>query len=108
MLELSNRDKHRMAVEVIPVYQFKVDRGRSYADPLGDTDYWGFVVSDARLELTIAPAMTKEPRSGAGLPLEVTLAEIIRGVTDLVNLFLTEAGYTPISLSFGEPPESSN
>jgi hypothetical protein len=97
-----------MAVEVIPVYRCKVDHGRQYADPLGDPSFSGFAVSDTRLELTIAPAMTQELGGRAGLPLEVTLAEILTGVTDLVNRFLTEAGYQPISLSFGEPPASSN
>jgi hypothetical protein len=75
-----------------------------FADPLGDPEFWGFAVSETRLELTIAPAMNRKPGEHAGLPLDVTLAEILRGVTDLVNRFLTEAGFSAISLSVDGPP----
>lgn len=100
LVELSNRDKHRMAVEVIPVYRCRVDPERVYADPLGDPDFRGFAVLDARLELTISPAMTDGAGERASLPLEVTLADILKGVTDFVNRFLDEAKYEPIALSF--------
>lgn len=103
LLELSNRDKHRMAVEVVPIYRCRVNRGKLFADPVGDPDFWGFAVDDPRLDLTIAPAMRQNPGEGAGLPLDVTLAEILQGVTNLVNRFLAEAGYSSISLSFDGP-----
>ncbi|MCA1707668.1 MAG: hypothetical protein LC808_32110 [Actinobacteria bacterium] len=114
LAELSNRDKHRMAVEVNPVYRCRVDRSKLYSDPLDDPDFWGFAVDEAHLELTIAPAMSQNPGEAVGLPLEPTLVEIVRGVTDLVNRFLIEAGYNPISLHSGnsdgpeghdEPPQ---
>ncbi|WP_139227723.1 hypothetical protein [Nocardioides alpinus] len=98
LLELSNRDKHHTAAEVVPTYRCRVNPAERFADPLGDAAYFGFQVEDSRLELNIAPAMT-DPARGAGLPLEATLAGILHGVVDLSNRFLTEIGYTPIEFS---------
>lgn len=106
LLQLSNRDKHRMAVEVIPTYRCRVDQGKRSADPLGDPNYWGFAVEDPKLDLNIAPAMSQGAASEPGLPLEKTLVDIMRGVTDLVNRFLTEAGFSAISLSIEEALQS--
>lgn len=102
LMELSNRDKHRMAVEVVPVYGCRVPHEKIYADPLDDKNYIGFEVADAKLLLTIAPAMKVGSPTGPGLPLEETLAEILVGVTELVNKFLAEAGYSETFLSFGK------
>lgn len=106
LLELSNRDKHRMAVEVVPTYRCRVDRGKRFADSLGDPNFWGFAVEDPKLDLNIAPAMSQGTSAEAGLPLEQTLVDILRGVADLVNRFLTEAGFSAVSLSFDDLPSS--
>lgn len=103
LLQLSNRDKHRMAVEVIPIYRCSVDRTRLYADPLGDAGFWGYQINDVHLELAIAPAMTPVQNAETRLPLESTLGAILQGVADLVSRFLVEAGDGPISVSFVTP-----
>lgn len=98
LLELSNRDKHRLAVDVVPTYRCRVDRSRRYGDPLGDSAYWGYKVEDTELELNIAPAMKSDQDVPATLHLEKTLASIVMGVVSLVNKFLKEAGISEIDL----------
>jgi hypothetical protein len=101
LVQLSNRDKHRMAVEVVPTYRCQVDYSRLYPDPLGDAGYNGYAVHDARLELNIAPAMAEGESTVKPLPLDETLAKIVAGVCTLTNRFLVQAGYQPISLTWG-------
>jgi hypothetical protein len=98
LVELSNRDKHRMAVEVVPTYRFRVNKAKRYADPLGDPTFCGFAVEDAKLDLRIAPAMATATtgRSNPDFPLEETLLTIVQGVAALVNRFLQEAGFEPV------------
>lgn len=102
LLDLSNRDKHRMAVDILPTYRCRLDTRRQFADPEGDPDYVGYQVDEARLELNIAPGMDASGGSNAGYPLEVTMVGILRGVAELVNRFLVEAQYKPIELAFEE------
>lgn len=107
LVSLSNRDKHRMAVDVIPTYRCRVNQERIYSDPLGDPTFLGFAVDEARLELNIAPSMDQNSRPNKSLPLDVTLAGIVQGVINLVNSFLGEAGYSAISLNFADPVPTS-
>jgi hypothetical protein len=104
LLELSNRDKHRMAVEVVPTYRCRVDRGKRFSDPLADPEFWGFAVEDARLELRIAPAMSRGAAAEMSFPLEETLMGILQGVTGMVNRFLVEAGVGEIELLRDDGP----
>ncbi|WP_396277769.1 hypothetical protein [Glutamicibacter creatinolyticus] len=103
LVTLSNRDKHRLAVDVIPTYQFLIDRGKLFADPLEDPEFFGFAVEEVRLLLNIAPTLKEKSSPDRGLPLEATLLGIVRGVVDIVNRFLVEAGYSAISVEFKEP-----
>lgn len=105
LVMLSNRDKHRLAVDVIPTYQFLVDRGKLYADPLGDPKFVGFAVEESQLILNIAPSLDEQSRSSHGLPLESTLIGIVQGVVDLINRFLLETGYSAISMELTKPNE---
>lgn len=111
LLKLSNRDKHRMAVEVVPTYRCHVDPAKRFADPLGDPEFWGYAVDSPRLELNIAPAMSAGMGPAAPdtrLPMDETLGAILAGVTEVVNRFLVEAGYTPIALTFDGPIPGAN
>lgn len=99
LLELSNRDKHRLAVDVVPTYRCRVDKSRRYGDPLGDSTYWGYRVEDTELELNIAPAMKSGQGDPATMHLEKTLASIVVGVVSLVNKFLNESGISEIDLT---------
>lgn len=100
LVELSNRDKHYFAAQVIPIYRYEIDRSRIWSDPKGDPDYGGYAVENARLDLTIAPAMTSTDRLGESLPLVDTLVGICEGSIEVVNSFLREEGYGPIKISF--------
>lgn len=98
LAQLSNRDKHWMAADVLASYRCRVDKSRAYADPLGDDAYVGYEISEPKLELSIAPAMGSS--AGAALPLKETLVGIINGVVDVVNLCLSEVGVEKISVQF--------
>lgn len=108
LLELSNRDKHRLAVDVIPTYRCRVDKSRRYGDPLGDSSYCGYRVEDTKLELNIAPAMSSSQADAATMPLEKTLASIVVGVVSMVNRFLKEDGISGIDLTLIEAPSTES
>lgn len=99
LLALSNRDKHRVAADLIPTYEFKVDLQKVFADPLGQSDFIGYQVLDSRLRLGIAPALEAGSPDRRGYPLEETLLQIVRGVVDITNRFLIQAKIKPITLS---------
>ena len=85
---------------MIPTYRCWVDERSTMQTRSVIRRSGGFAVEEARLELMIAPAMTDTPERQPSLPLEEPLAGSVRGVTDLVNRFLVEAGLRPIVLSF--------
>jgi len=69
LVELSNRDKHTSAVEVIPTYRCWVDERSTMQTRSVIRRSGGFAVEEARLELMIAPAMTDTPERQPNLPL---------------------------------------
>ena len=102
LVTLSNRDKHRLAVDIIPIYQFLIEPKKLFADQLCDPGYFGFEEESVQLSLNIAPSLKEKVGSKAGLPLESTLLGILHGVVELVNRFLLEAGYSPIVLEYSK------
>lgn len=107
LVRLSNRDKHEVAVHVLPTYRFQLDTGRTFADPLGRPDYLGYFVENPYLDLYMSPLKPREDPSDERYPLEETLLEIVLGVSDLVNRFLVEDGFSPIVIIREVDHESS-
>lgn len=93
--ELSNRDKHRFPVDVVPCYQFETDSDLVLPDPLGQESYRGFQVEHAQMSFRFA-----ETRGPDGTELEVTeaLNEIVTGAARLVDTIFRESGTGSITL----------
>lgn len=98
LLDLSNQDKHRTAVELIPLYSARFDPSKIFADPAGDPTYRGFQAEHPRVEMRIVPAMEPERGGPPGADVGQILGGLIEGGVGLVNKFITEAGYTPMEL----------
>lgn len=98
LLDLSNQDKHRTAVELIPLYSARFDPAKIYGDPAGDPTYRGFQAERPRVEMRIVPAMEPEREGPPGAGVEQILSGLIEGGVGLVNKFITEAGYSPMEL----------
>lgn len=99
--ELSNRDKHRLAVDVVAAYTFSVDHAHKYADPLGDPAYLGYQVNDPTLALLLADPMLADANQ-ARLELMPTLTDILGGSAKFVNQFLAEAGLSEMTITSSE------
>lgn len=98
LLDLSNQDKHRTAVELIPLYSARFDPTKIYGDPAGDPAYRGFQAEHTRIELRIVPAMEPDREGPPGAGVGQILGGLIEGGVGLVNKFITEVGYTPMEL----------
>jgi len=99
LASLSNRDKHRTAVEVTPTYGFKVDLGKRWTDPLGDDAYYGLQIENPKIRCLLIPE-GEEP-SEIGIPAVEALAEILDGAARLVNIFLSEEGQPLVQITYG-------
>lgn len=102
---LSNRDKHRTAVEVTPTYRFRINLDRRFADPLGDPNYYGFHIEDPQIHCRLIPA---EHDGGGGSHPEAldALGQIVVGAAEVLNAFLGEEGVSPIRVeAAGARPE---
>lgn len=97
LVELSNRDKHRVAVDVVPCYGFSFNPSEMYLDPLGTNDHRGFQVEDVEISFRLSDAVGLDP-SDAHLELTSTLHGILVGTVDLVNQILGEVGHELITL----------
>lgn len=96
--ELSNRDKHTTAVDIVESYGFKLNKDAVFSDPLGDPRFRGFQVDDPSISYLIADAfasLENEPRLDA----ERTLDAILVGACLFANQFMVEWGYSPIQLA---------
>lgn len=95
---LSNHDKHRVAIQILPAYQLTVDTLVETTDPLGDDNFVGLSVPERIVDILIGDAFgTKEPEPMVeAFPL---LWAIVRGVTDVVNKFLVSEGNNPIVIT---------
>lgn len=95
---LSNHDKHRVAVQVIPAYGVTIDFDQALTpDPLGEQDHVGLPVVEREIELLLDDAFAPEQ---ADLPLLLpVLWEIIEGATSIVNRFLEHEGNEPLIVS---------
>lgn len=91
--DLSNRDKHRLPVDVVPTYRFSYDPKVVFADPLGEPDYLGYQPEDANLEFCFAASGGQRRKEITG-----TLAGIVIGAAELVNEFLPEYGQNPMTI----------
>ncbi|WP_146340455.1 hypothetical protein [Nesterenkonia sp. NBAIMH1] len=107
LLELSNQDKHRTTVELVPLYKVRFNPKDMYADPAGDPKYRGFQAEHARVEMRIAPAMTTIGDGPPGRNAQTTLFDLLEGVIGLVNNFLAEAGYKQIEVTRGTRSDRS-
>lgn len=96
LVELSNRDKHRFPIDVVPAYTFGYDPTIRFADPEGDPAFVGFQVEDPNLSFLFS-----DTRGPDGSSREVTgaLLSLIHGVSDLLNVFLEDAGQEPVTVT---------
>lgn len=97
LVELSNRDKHRIAIDIVPSFEFTIDRSVPVRDPLGDPYYRGFSISKSTVELLLADALEATP-DNPHLQADHTLRVIVAGAVNLVNLFLVDWGESEIKI----------
>lgn len=97
LVELSNRDKHRVAIDIVPSFTFTLDRSIPLQDPLGDPSYRGFAVANATVELLLADALEVAP-GNSNLEAGHTLRVIVAGAVNLLNLFLVDLGDDSIKI----------
>lgn len=98
LVDLSNQDKHRTAVELAPVYTARFDPTKLYSDPGGDPSYRGFATESATVKMRIVPAMEPKRDGPPGLHVNEILGGMIDGGVGIVNKFITEVGYKPLEL----------
>ena len=97
LVELSNRDKHRIAIDIVPSFEFTLDRSVPIRDPLGDPSYRGFSISKTTVDLLLADALEATP-GNPHLQADHTLRVIVAGAINLVNLFLADWGDSEIKV----------
>ncbi|MGC0272392.1 hypothetical protein ACO0LV_05285 [Pseudactinotalea sp. Z1739] len=99
---LSNHDKHRVSIHVLPAYRVTLDPHRREPDPLGEPEYEGLEVTDRVIELLIGDAFADEEEDL--VEASATLWQIVKGVAGVVNRFLESEGSDP--LTFEQAPRS--
>jgi hypothetical protein len=97
LVEMSNRDKHRVAVDVVACYGFNFDLARRYLDPEGDPNHIGYQVEDVTISFRLSDALGSRSKD-AHLEVTGTLEGIIHGAANLLNNFLVEAGHNPLTI----------
>lgn len=98
LVDLSNQDKHRTAVELIPLFKAQLDPKKLFSDPAGNPRYRGFEVENPRIEMRIVPAMDPADDGPPGVSAGKILLDLVVGGVELVNKFITEAGYAPLEI----------
>lgn len=95
---LSNSDKHRETIELLPAYEIQLNKANLTPDPLGSADHVGFEVTDRVLDVLIG--VTSASESGGGhVPARPLLWDIVKGAGGVVNKFLDEADMGTIDFS---------
>lgn len=95
LVDLSNRDKHRFAIDVVPAYTFSYDPTVKFADPEGDPKFIGYQVEKPDLSFLISDTLAP---NGSSREVSGALSSMLTGVTTLLNLFLTEVGQDAVTI----------
>jgi len=98
LMYLSNHDKHRVAIQILPAYEMRFDPNVMVADPLGDDDYASWQLTETILHLRLTDAYRDIEDTDA---LEV-VRSILTGVIDITNKFLVDVGMNPIEMTEGK------
>src|SRR5690625_111588 len=102
--ELSNQDKHRLALQILPAYSVTFDETELIPDPKGEEGYAALSPVSRHLEILLKDPMvesdTDDDDSNDNY-IEVTgmLWEMISGVTGVVNKFLAVEHLPPITIT---------
>lgn len=78
LVDLSNRDKHRFAIDVVPAYTFSYDPSIKWADPEGDPGFVGFQVEEPSLAFLISDTLGPD---GSSREVTGALSSMLVGAT---------------------------
>lgn len=90
---LSNRDKHRFPVGVVPVLICETNADAKHEDPMRDEQYFAYEVHSTQMTLRFTDTIG---RDGGLLDVLETLGSILNGAVELINRVFEEYGVPPI------------